>query len=674
MLDLSANIQTIKGIGPSRARLFLKMGVRTVNDLLLFFPRDYLDLTPLSFRQGKEDKTGAFPCIVNGKVFSKKVRSGMYISKLPITDGKNNGFAVFFNQPFVEKNFYKGQRLLVIGKMKKILGEFQISSPEWVDLKKIDKDEIDPILPIYPLTKGLSQRFVRKVMKKVIGDMWEVEEVIPKHVLKNFGLMSLNTALKNIHFPKDFRTLKRARERLAFQELLIFQLCLNMIRQHLLGEKRKNYYKNIDLTPFLSKLPFELTSGQKKVINDIINDLKKEQNMNRLVQGDVGCGKTVVACAALYLAVKNGYQGAMMVPTEILAEQHFSTLNSFFEPHDIKVEILRGGMPSKDRSRIISCVKNGRVDILIGTHALIQKDVDFKKLGMVVTDEQHRFGVRQREDFIKKGQYPDVLVMSATPIPRTVALVLYSDLDISVIDTVPKERKVVETYVVSKDMRKRVYDFMAREVNNGHRAYVVCPAVEENELDVANVINLQRFLLQHYPNVKAEILHGRLKPEDKDGVIERFIGGQTQVVIATTVIEVGVDVADATLMIVENAERFGLAQLHQLRGRVGRSNLKSYCILISNTRQDEAKERLFFLMKCHDGFKIAQKDLELRGPGEYIGYKQHGFDEFKMANLVDNTEILEQTKILAKQILEKNYFSLPEYKSLSNMVKEKIYF
>jgi ATP-dependent DNA helicase RecG len=346
LFDVLADILTIKGIGPARAQLFLKMGVRTVNDLLLFFPRDYLDLTPLSFRQGREDKTGAFPCIVSGKVYSKKVKSGMYISKLPITDGKNNGFAVFFNQPFIEKNFHKGQRLLIIGKMKKIMGEFQISSPEWMDLKKIDENEIGPILPIYPLTKGLSQRIVRKVMKNVIEDLREVDEVIPECVLKNHSLMSLNTALRNIHFPKDFLTLKRARERFAFQELLIFQLSLNMVRQHLLGEKRKNHYKNIDLTLFLSNLPFSLTSGQKKVIVDIINDLQKDKNMNRLVQGDVGCGKTVVACTALYLAVKNGYQGAMMVPTEILAEQHFSTLNNFLGPHDIKVEILKGGMPN----------------------------------------------------------------------------------------------------------------------------------------------------------------------------------------------------------------------------------------------------------------------------------------------------------------------------------------
>lgn len=391
-------------------------------------------------------------------------------------------------------------------------------------------------------------------------------------------------------------------------------------------------YRILDLKPFLSKLPFVPTSGQVNVIKDIIKDLNSEYIMNRLVQGDVGSGKTLVACAALYLAAKNGFQGVMMAPTEILAEQHHRTLQQFLDAHDINVGILKGGMSKKERDACLTRLKKGDIDVLVGTHAVIQEDVEFKRLGMVITDEQHRFGVKQRENLVKKGQYPDVLVMSATPIPRTVAMVLYSDLDLSIIDTLPAGRQKVETYVVQDHMRKRVYDFMASEVKKGHLAYVVCPAVEENELDVVNVEEHREYLQKEYPFLKVEMLHGRMKQDEKDMILKKFLSKEIQVLVATTVVEVGVDVPYATLMIVENAERFGLAQLHQLRGRVGRSSLKSFCILISGFAQGNARERLNFLMNCHDGFEISQKDLELRGPGEFLGEKQHGFIEFKYAS------------------------------------------
>ena len=370
--------------------------------------------------------------------------------------------------------------------------------------------------------------------------------------------------------------------------------------------------------------------------------------MNRLVQGDVGSGKTLVACAALYLAAKNGLQGVMMAPTEILAEQHFQTLQRFLKPHDINIDILKGGLNKKDRENRLNKLKKGEIDVLVGTHAIIQEDVEFKRLGMVITDEQHRFGVKQRQDLVKKGQYPDVLVMSATPIPRTLAMVLYNDLDISIIDTLPSGRQKVETYVVQEYMRKRVYDFMASEVNKGHLAYVVCPAVEENELEITNVQQHKEYLQQKYPHLKIEMLHGKLKQEEKDRILNEFLAKNIQVLVATTVVEVGVDVPYATLMIVENAERFGLAQLHQLRGRVGRSSLKSYCILISGSNQGTARERLNYLMNCHDGFKIAQKDLELRGPGEFLGVKQHGFLNLSLQVLLKTWTLLKLLKNLPK--------------------------
>ncbi|MDD4570552.1 MAG: ATP-dependent DNA helicase RecG, partial [Tepidanaerobacteraceae bacterium] len=435
--------------------------------------------------------------------------------------------------------------------------------------------------------------------------------------------------------------------------------------------KRKNSYKNLDLKPFLSGIPFSPTSGQLKVLNDVINELKCKHVMNRLVQGDVGSGKTLIACAALYLNVKNGFQGVMMVPTEILADQHYHTLKHVFSLHNINVDILKGGFSEKERYNILLKLKNGDIDVLVGTHAIIQKDVEFRRLGMVITDEQHRFGVKQRENLVRKGQYPDVLVMSATPIPRTVAMVLYSDLDISIIDTLPAGRQKVETYVVRDSMRKRVYDFMVSEVNKGHLAYVVCPAVEENELDMVNVEQHKDRLKQEYPQLKIEMLHGKMKQEEKDRILKGFLSKKIQVIVATTVVEVGIDVPSATMMVIENAERFGLAQLHQLRGRVGRSSLKSYCVLISGSCQDIARERLLYLMKCHDGFKISQKDLELRGPGEFLGVKQHGFSEFKFASFVDNAEVLETTQRLAAEIIEKGCLSSPDYIQLKKLLDTK---
>ncbi|NLZ52193.1 MAG: ATP-dependent DNA helicase RecG [Thermoanaerobacteraceae bacterium] len=671
-MDLSSDITNIKGIGPAKAKLLSKLGIHSIKDALFYFPRDYQDLSPLTFRQGREDQTAAFPCIVTGVAVSKKVSSGIYITKLPVFDGKNNGYAVFFNQPYLQKSFYPRQRLLLIGRIKKNFGTFEILSPDWIKLEKNKPIELEGIRPIYPLTKGVSQKLIRNTVKSAIKLTSELKETLPYSIIQQYNLLSLEDTVKNIHFPKSLKMLERARERLIFEELLLFQLSTGLSRSYLRGQRRKNIYRTLDLKPFLSSLPFSPTTGQEKVFNDIIKDLQSEYIMNRLVQGDVGSGKTLVACAALYLAVKNGLQGVMMAPTEILAQQHYQTLQQFLRPHNINVDILKGGLGRKDRQNRLTRLKNGDIDVLVGTHAVIEKDVEFDRLGMVVTDEQHRFGVKQRENLVSKGQYPDVLVMSATPIPRTVAMVLYSDLDISVIDTLPAGRQKVETYVVQDYMRKRVYDFMVSEVKKGHLAYVVCPAVEENELDIINVEQHKDYLQRAYPYLKIEMLHGKIKQEEKDMILKQFLSKKIQVLVATTVVEVGVDIAFATLMIVENAERFGLAQLHQLRGRVGRSSLKSYCVLISGSSQGTARERLNYLMNCHDGFKISQKDLELRGPGEFLGVKQHGFYEFKFASFTKDIEMLKITQKLATDILNNGYLFLPEYKNLKNLLDSKI--
>ncbi|HHY43047.1 MAG TPA: ATP-dependent DNA helicase RecG [Thermoanaerobacterales bacterium] len=671
-MDLSADITNIKGIGPAKAKLLSKLGICSIRDALFYFPRDYQDLSPLTFKQGREDQIAAFPCIVTGNAVSKKALSGLYITKVPVFDGQNNGYAVFFNQPYLQQRFYPRQKLLLIGKVKKNFGTFEISSSEWVKLDKNKPIKLERIRPIYPLTKGVSQNLVRNTVKSALELISNLKETLPQSILRQHNLLSLEDAIKNIHFPKNFTILEKARERLIFEELLLFNLSIGLSKIYLKGQKRKNIYNCLDLKPFLSKLPFSPTSGQVKVINDIIKDLKSEYIMNRLVQGDVGSGKTLVACAALYLAAKNGLQGVMMAPTEILAEQHFQTLQRFLKSHGIKIDILKGGLSKKDRQNRLDKLKKGDIDVLVGTHAVIQEDVEFKRLGMVITDEQHRFGVKQRENLVNKGQYPDVLVMSATPIPRTLAMVLYSDLDISIIDTLPSGRQKVETYVVQDYMRKRVYDFMAAEVKKGHLAYVVCPAVEENELDIINVQEHKEYLQREYPNLKIEMLHGKLKQEEKDRILKQFLAKEIQVLVATTVVEVGVDVPFATLMIIESAERFGLAQLHQLRGRVGRSALKSYCFLISSSNQGIARERLNYLMNCHNGFEISQKDLELRGPGEFLGVKQHGFFEFKFASFTKDMGTLKTTQKLAQEILDKGYLALPEYANLKNSLDLKI--
>lgn len=671
-LDILSPIQVVKGIGPARAQKLSKLGINLIKDALMYFPRDYIDLLPLNFRQGKEDKQGAYPCIVTGYPNTTRAKSGIYLTKIPITDGQNRGYAVFFNQPYIGKNFYRGDRLLLLGKITKDFGTYDIIVSEWVKFKTNKSIDIDKICPIYPLTKGISQKMMRSLVKRILQQRPNVPEILPNAILKKHKLMSINDAIYNMHFPKSFFLLKKAQHRFVFEELLIFQLTMKLYRKNLVTKKRENIYQNTDIMPFIKSLPFKLTSGQLKVIKDIVNDLKSEQNMNRLVQGDVGSGKTVVAAMALYLSVINGFQGAMMAPTEILANQHYLTLKEFLNPHGIKVGILTGGMSEKERTKTFASLVKGEIDVIVGTHALIQEEVNFYKLGMIITDEQHRFGVKQREKLIRKGMYPDVLVMSATPIPRTVALVLYSDLDISTIDVMPSGRQKVKTYVVDDGMRQRVYNFMYEEVRKGNLAYVVCPAVEDNDLGIKSVETLSRELKETFPNLKIMPLHGKMKSEDKDHIIRDFLAKKIHILVSTTVIEVGVDVPEATIMVIENAERFGLAQLHQLRGRVGRGSKPSYCILISDTKQNIAKSRLVYMMECHDGFKISKKDLRLRGPGEYFGVRQHGFGDFKFADFIRDENILSDTHNLATDIIDDGLIYLPEYARLKKLIEKKI--
>jgi len=672
-LDLNSDVRYLKGVGPARAKLLKALEINTVKDLLFFFPRDYIDLTPVKLKEASDGQKATFFLTVKEQGYDLNTKSNILLTKIPVTDGECDANLVFFNQPYIKHNFYKNNRILVIGKIRKIFGQYEILSPQYYAVNE-DFKNVSKILPVYPLTKGLTQKNLSKIIKEAFQEYYkklEDEEILPQIIVKKYNLLPKAKAVKEMHFPQSWDMLKRAKDSLAFEELLIFQLGMKATKEYLLGKRRKNIYKDFNLTPFLKNLPFKLTAGQKKVLKEIIQDLKSVKVMNRLLQGDVGSGKTVVAACVIYLAHKNGYQCAFMVPTEILAQQHYENLNRFLKPFGIVVEILKGNMGAR-RKEILSKIKNKEIDVVVGTHALLQEDVEFANLGLVVTDEQHRFGVRQREELVKKGSHPDVIVMSATPIPRTLALTLYADLDISIINEMPKGRKKVATYLVSSELRQKVYKFMISEIEKGHQVYIVCPAVEKNDFGLLSVEEKYEEIVNKFPKIKVGILHGKLKNEEKDKIMEDFINKKIDVLVSTTVVEVGVDVPNATLIIIENAERFGLAQLHQLRGRVGRGNLDSYCILITDSQNQEAKERLKVLLKTSNGFEIAQKDLEIRGPGEFLGERQHGLPEFKFAGYINNIKMLEEAKKLAEYIYDSGLLKSKDFEKIREFISDKV--
>ena len=501
---------------------------------------------------------------------------------------------------------------------------------------------------------------------------------MPESIRLNNDLEEINSALYSIHFPTGKEDYIKARHRLVFDELLLLELGLMQLKNSNNSSKKGIKFNICDeVTEFIDNLSFKLTNAQNRVIKDIFSDMNSDKAMNRLLQGDVGSGKTIVAAISIFNAVKNGYQAVMMAPTGILAEQHFNEFTRLFGKYDIRVELLSGSLTAKQKKTIKEKIENGEVDIVVGTHALLEDDVVFNKLGLIVTDEQHRFGVNQRSKLAQKGQNPDVLIMTATPIPRTLALILYGDLDISVIDELPPNRKVIETFLIGETLEERLNGFIKKEIDEGRQAYVVCPLIEEQEeslddeeeVKLKNVAEVYECYKKIFPNYNIEILHGKMRPKDKDEIMLRFKNGEVDILISTTVIEVGVNVPNATLMIIENAERFGLAALHQLRGRVGRGSEKSYCILKCYKLSKNTKERMEIMTKTNDGFKIAEKDLELRGPGEFFGVRQHGIPEFKIANIFADKMILEESNRVAKEIIKEA--SKPEFEPLFEKVEEK---
>ena len=675
MSDLKMDIQYVKGIGPKRAYKLNKLGIFTLKDLLYYFPRQYEDRNNLKkIAQLQNEDKATIKAVILG-ITNSNPKKGMTLTKVDIKDETGYAKLVFFNQPYISNAFKSGDTILVFGKVKKEFKNIELSSCEIEHLSNAPKNTCK-IMPIYPLTFGVTNKEIMSIIKSVLSNKeLVIKEYLPKTIIDKYKLCSIDYAIKNIHAPSSKENFKIALYRIIFEEFLILQLGLFMFKNGVTEVEGIKFEENDKLKDIIDSLPFKLTKAQNRALNEIIEDMQSSKVMNRLVQGDVGSGKTVVALLALANCVLNGYQGALMAPTEILAEQHYISLTETLKEFGMNVELLVGSLTKKQKEKVLERVKNKEIDILIGTHALIEDKVEFNNLGIVITDEQHRFGVRQRGKLSDKGNNPDVLVMTATPIPRTLALILYGDLDISIIDELPPGRQPIDTIAVSKDKRDRAYNNLVRaEVEKGRQVYIVCPLVEESEsIEAKAAVELVEELKQEYfSDLKVGLLHGKMKATEKDNIMKSFKNKELDILVSTTVIEVGVNVPNATLMIIENAERFGLAQLHQLRGRVGRGKHKSYCILIYASKSEVCRQRMSIMEETNDGFKISEKDLEIRGPGEFFGTRQHGLPELKIANIFKHMKILKIAQQEARYIIgEDSKLQNSKNKLLKNEIIDK---
>lgn len=651
MVEFDTRIKFLKGVGETRAKLLEKLGIFSIGALLRYYPKRYEDWNTLTKISDAEiNETVCFKATVIDRVSEVKINGGKILTKTTISDFSGYLPVVFFNNKYIKNSLLENEEYLFFGKVTKDkYGNRTLNAPRFEKA-----GEKQRLRPIYKASGTLTSKSIEKLMETALKEIkGNIQEVLPQNLISKYKLLSLEEALKNIHFPENEEMLRQAKRRLIFEELLILQLGL-LSKRGSADVKITKPIKEDKSEEFYKKLPFELTNAQKRVIGEAVNDLMSEKPMNRLVQGDVGSGKTAVAASIIYTAVKNGFQAAFMTPTEVLANQHYKTLKNFFGD-EFSVSLLTGSTTAKNKRIVKEQLESGECNIVVGTHAMIQNDVNFKDLGLVITDEQHRFGVEQRTALSKKGENANVLVMSATPIPRTLAMVIYGDLDVSVIDELPKGRQPVKTFRVNSPYHPRLYEFLRKTMDNGQQGYIVCPLVEESESDLVPATEYYDWLkANQFKNYTLGLLHGQMKPKEKDEIMARFYSGEIQLLISTVVIEVGVDVPNATVMIIENAERFGLSQLHQLRGRIGRGNKESTCVLLSDAQNEEALERFKVLCDTNDGFLIAQKDLELRGPGDFFGNRQHGLPDMHIANLMTDTRILYEAQERAKEICNKD--------------------
>ncbi|QZY57112.1 ATP-dependent DNA helicase RecG [Crassaminicella profunda] len=673
MNDLKKSVQFMKGVGPKKSKYLEKIGIYSIEDVLYAFPRQYEDRSKMkNVMDAKNDEQITIKVVVGGSIEEKSIRKGLKIYKVPVKDHTATAYAVFYNSPFIKNVLKRGDIIYLHGKVKRGFGQIQILHPTYEHVDERGKT-INRIVPIYGLTHGLTQKDIQNLSMNVFN-LYEktINEYLPKDTIKRNRLCHIQYALRNIHFPSSVKALKIAKFRLIFEELLILQTGLWLIKNKFNHNKEGIVFKETpQVDQLLNSLPFQLTNAQSKVLKEIEKDMESGKVMNRLVQGDVGSGKTIIALISLYKAFLNGYQGVLMAPTEILAEQHLYAAKELLEPLGVNVELLSGSIKKKRKEEILKSLEIGEINIIIGTHALIQENVYFYKLGLVITDEQHRFGVRQRRILSSKGLNPDVLVMTATPIPRTLALILYGDLDISIIDELPPGRKKIKTYCVDEKKRSKIYDFAKGEIESGRQVYIVAPLVEESEnIEAKSAQELYMELKATYlKDFTIGLLHGKMKGQEKEEIMDGFKKGEIQVLVSTTVIEVGVNVPNASVMIIENSERFGLAQLHQLRGRVGRGEYQSYCVLVNYSKNPLSKERMKIMEETNNGFIIAEKDLELRGPGEFFGTRQHGLPELKIANLFKHMKILKQVQNEAKVLMnEDQTLSLEKNLILKNKI------
>lgn len=651
---MKKDIRFLKGVGEARAASFKKLGINNVGELLYLFPRGHEDRSQnKNIEDCADGETVCVSAFAATGIRESRIRKGLTIYSMQISDETSSMSVVWHNNKFVKSAFSIGKRYVFYGKVRRKGTRLELQNPIYENIGT--NKYTGKIIPVYPLTSGLSQKIVQSAIETALDYAMPVDEYIPEALRKEYKLSDINFSMKNIHLPESFEAYSLARHRFVFEELLILQLALFSRRDR--SEKTEGMvFSNFKcVRSFTDSLPFPLTDAQKRTINEICIDFKSGTQMNRLIQGDVGSGKTLVAAAAMYIAIKNNTQAIMMAPTEILASQHYETLTECFSSLGINVVKLTGGMSAKDKKLAYDMIEKGLADIIVGTHAVIQEGVLYNNLGLVIADEQHRFGVDQRAKLMAKGHNPHMLIMSATPIPRTLALILYGDLKISIIDELPPGRKPVKTYSVDETYRQRIYAFLDKNIKEGNQAYVVCPLISETENDdLKNAVELSEKLKEVFPKYNIGLIHGKMRPKEKDAVMEDFSKGNIDILVSTTVIEVGVNVPKANVMVIENAERFGLSQLHQLRGRVGRGCDQAFCILFSHGKNEVTRKRMKIMCESNDGFYISEEDLKLRGPGDFFGTRQHGLPEMKIANLFEDREILIKAQKCAEQIIKED--------------------